>query len=191
MFAALAMLQRLVVANSVEGWAIQKKTREEFVVLSMGLIVQAMTIGIKGTSPATGMAGPTNCAAAANANAATDEGRASIDGRHFATHLDVHGRALRVLKNIMLFTAKGGTLDPHVHTLVPTLLMLSQAHPKAIARETALYCLGVVSHVVPYTRLHPYKGTIAPALRRVLDDPRRSVRKEAVRCQNAWSLLKW
>lgn len=44
----------------------------------------------------------------------------------------------------------------------------------------ALRYLGILPSIVRYDVLHPYKATVIRELSKVLDDPKRSVRKEAV-----------
>lgn len=52
-------------------------------------------------------------------------------------------------------------------------------------RVAALRYLGVLPSIVRYDVLHPHKATVIRELAKALDDPKRSVRKEAVdaRCE--------
>lgn len=47
-------------------------------------------------------------------------------------------------------------------------------------RVAAVRYLGVLPTVVRYDILHPFKATVLSNLAKVLDDPKRAVRKEAV-----------
>ena len=191
MFASISILRRVVLAHRGEGRTAKIMMRKGFFPQSIRIVIGAMIMGINSALPATGIAGPTNCCAATEANTLTNDGHAKLVGNRFAVQLDVHGHSLIVLKQLVIFSAKSGIIAHHVHTLIPLLLVLSQVHPRTDARQAAVYCLGALFDAVPYTHLHQYKNTIAAALRRVLDDPRRSVRKEAVRCKNVWALVRW
>lgn len=47
-------------------------------------------------------------------------------------------------------------------------------------RIAALQYLGVLPSIIRYDVLHPYKVTVIRDLAKVVDDPKRAVRKEAV-----------
>ncbi len=53
-------------------------------------------------------------------------------------------------------------------------------------RVAALRYLAVLPNIVRYDVLHPYKATVLRELATVLDDPKRSVRKEAVDARTNW-----
>lgn len=53
-------------------------------------------------------------------------------------------------------------------------------------RIAALQYLGVLPGIVRYDVLHPYKVTVIRDLAKVVDDPKRAVRKEAVDTRSAW-----
>lgn len=55
-----------------------------------------------------------------------------------------------------------------------------------LVRETAVQCLTAMSEV-SYARVYPFRPEVLQALSRALDDPKRSVRQEAVRCRQAWA----
>ncbi|XP_076907312.1 MMS19 nucleotide excision repair protein homolog [Bidens hawaiensis] len=54
-----------------------------------------------------------------------------------------------------------------------------------LVRETAVQCLTAMSEL-PYSRVYRFRPEVLQALSRALDDPKRSVRQEAVRCRHAW-----
>lgn len=70
--------------------------------------------------------------------------------------------------------------------LVSALLALAAHRPSAAVRETALQCLMLLLEM-PYTALHPYRRAVGAALAVAVDDNRRAVRLQAVRCRQAWS----
>ena len=53
-------------------------------------------------------------------------------------------------------------------------------------RISALRYLAVLPDIVRYDVLHPHKPTVLRELSKVLDDPKRSVRKEAVNARTKW-----
>jgi hypothetical protein len=55
-------------------------------------------------------------------------------------------------------------------------------------RLRALQCLEAVT-VLPYHKIFPQRVTVTNALAAALDDPKRIVRKQAVRCRNEWFVL--
>ncbi|CAI9281079.1 unnamed protein product [Lactuca saligna] len=57
-----------------------------------------------------------------------------------------------------------------------------------LVRETAVQCLTAMSEV-SYARVYPFRPEVLQALSRALDDPKRSVRQEAVRCRQAWASI--
>ncbi|KAG5652051.1 hypothetical protein H0H81_006471 [Sphagnurus paluster] len=87
-----------------------------------------------------------------------------------------------------LLTAAGDDISEkslvseHASTLVTNMLKNSMwdEMPSVRVRTAALEYLSVLPSVVRYDVLHPMKATVLRELAKVLDDPKRSVRKEAV-----------
>ncbi|CAK9232221.1 unnamed protein product [Sphagnum troendelagicum] len=73
----------------------------------------------------------------------------------------------------------------HVSSLVKRLLVLVQYEHSPVVRKTALQCLGAVVGL-PYAGVFPLRREVLKALLSALDDRKRVVRKEAVRCRQAW-----
>ncbi|CAM6032453.1 unnamed protein product [Sphagnum compactum] len=73
----------------------------------------------------------------------------------------------------------------HVSSLVKRLLVLVQYEHSPVVRKTALQCLGAVVGL-PYAGVFPLRREVLKALLTALDDRKRVVRKEAVRCRQAW-----
>ncbi|KAI0629374.1 ARM repeat-containing protein [Trametes polyzona] len=79
-------------------------------------------------------------------------------------------------------------LAEHASSLVSTMLknsVVSQM-PSARVRVAALRYLATLPSVVRYDVLHPQKATVIRELAKVLDDPKRAVRKEAVEARTNW-----
>ncbi|KAL0441480.1 UNVERIFIED_CONTAM: MMS19 nucleotide excision repair protein [Sesamum radiatum] len=55
-------------------------------------------------------------------------------------------------------------------------------------RETAIQCLVAVSEL-PHARVYPLRTKVLRAISKALDDPKRIVRQEAVRCRQAWASI--
>lgn len=63
-----------------------------------------------------------------------------------------------------------------------TLVSLSAA---AEVRVVSLHCLQAMLKM-PYHLLHPHKKEVVAALASAVDDNKRRVRQEAVKCRKAW-----
>lgn len=79
-------------------------------------------------------------------------------------------------------------VEGHVGSFVSRLLKCV-TYPiitSADVRHNALRCLRIFPGRVKDSTLLPYKNTVTRGLLKVLDDPKRRVRKEAVECRAAW-----
>jgi len=73
----------------------------------------------------------------------------------------------------------------HISTIVPLLLVLTQYKASMKVRTAALQCLTHLSKL-PASYIYPFKNLVINGLVSVLDDIKRSVRREAVNCRNVW-----
>lgn len=78
-------------------------------------------------------------------------------------------------------------ISQHVDMLVEQSLALA-AHEAMKVRISALQLLGALTSLPP-APLKPHANKVVQRLARCLDDPKRLVRKEAVKCRNEWFLL--
>ncbi|KAL2940243.1 MMS19 nucleotide excision repair protein-like protein [Bienertia sinuspersici] len=76
----------------------------------------------------------------------------------------------------------------NAHAIINCLIGLLSYPHKMLVRETAIQCLAAVSGM-PHARIYPMRIEVLRALSKVLDDPKRTVRQEAVRCLQAWSSI--
>jgi DNA repair/transcription protein MET18/MMS19 len=85
-------------------------------------------------------------------------------------------------------SAEHSGIYEYASTLVSTMLKNSIASEMSSTRVriAALRYLGILPNIVRYDVLHPYKPTVIRELAKVLDDPKRSVRKEAVDARTSW-----
>ncbi|KAG6490873.1 hypothetical protein ZIOFF_052203 [Zingiber officinale] len=70
-------------------------------------------------------------------------------------------------------------------SLTPTSVRKVCAELSQIVRETAIQCLVAMS-VLPHARIFPFRPRVLKAVATALDDRKRAVRQEAVRCRQAW-----
>ncbi|GBE89610.1 MMS19 nucleotide excision repair [Sparassis crispa] len=79
-------------------------------------------------------------------------------------------------------------VSEHAASLVSTMLRNSMVHETASVRVriAALRYLAILPNIVRYDVLHPQKALVLRELAKVLDDPKRAVRKEAVEARTNW-----
>jgi len=79
-------------------------------------------------------------------------------------------------------------VSEHSSTLVNSMLKNSRLDELSSTkvRISALRYLAVLPDIVRYDVLHPHKATVLRELSKVLDDPKRSVRKEGVNARTKW-----
>ncbi|XP_048327922.1 MMS19 nucleotide excision repair protein homolog isoform X2 [Ziziphus jujuba] len=95
---------------------------------------------------------------------------------------------LLVLSGIL--TDKNGqeAIMENAHIIINRLTDLISYPHKMLVRETAIQCLVPMSKL-PYTMIYPMRTQVLQAISKALDDPRRAVRQEAVRCRQAWASI--
>ncbi|XP_044487273.1 MMS19 nucleotide excision repair protein homolog isoform X1 [Mangifera indica] len=72
------------------------------------------------------------------------------------------------------------------HIIINHLIGLISYSHMMLVRETAIQCLIAMSSL-PQARIYPMRVQVLKAISKALDDPKRAVRQEAVRCQHAWA----
>ncbi|KAI0372603.1 ARM repeat-containing protein [Pilatotrama ljubarskyi] len=102
---------------------------------------------------------------------------------------EVRASVIDTLQAAATSSGKDSTLlAEHASSIVSTMLknsMVSQM-PSVRVRVAALRYLATLPSVVRYDVLHPQKATVIRELAKVLDDPKRAVRKEAVEARTNW-----
>ncbi|KZP21037.1 ARM repeat-containing protein [Athelia psychrophila] len=97
-----------------------------------------------------------------------------------------------VIETLLAAVGKEPTEDPsiseHASTLVSAMLnnCITAEMASTRVRVAAVRYLGILPTVVRYDILHPHKPTVLSVLAKVLDDPKRVVRKEAVDTRTIW-----
>ncbi|EPT02988.1 hypothetical protein FOMPIDRAFT_1142982 [Fomitopsis schrenkii] len=85
-------------------------------------------------------------------------------------------------------TKESSILAEHASSLVSTMLKNSTVKdmPSVRVRISALRFLAVLPSAMRYDVLHPQKAVVLRELAKVLDDPKKAVRKEAVEARTNW-----
>ncbi|XVE88815.1 hypothetical protein DITRI_Ditri19aG0098700 [Diplodiscus trichospermus] len=115
-----------------------------------------------------------------------------LDGLSALSHdildKDVIYGLLLVLSGILMDKNGQEAVLDSAHTIVNCLVDLIQYPHMMLVRETAIQCLVAVSRL-PHARIYPMRTQVHRAIIKALDDPKRAVRQEAVRCRQAWSVF--
>ncbi|TEB36758.1 ARM repeat-containing protein [Coprinellus micaceus] len=85
-------------------------------------------------------------------------------------------------------TPEKSLVAEHASTLVNAMLKncMAKEMPSSTVRVAALQYLAVLPSIVRYDVLHPYKTQVIKELGKALDDPKKTVRKEAVEARTIW-----
>ena len=103
-----------------------------------------------------------------------------IDGEQ-----DIKAGTIETLNSILVENAR--VLEEHSGSLITRLLNISSAKSNsATVRSKALQCLTFVPAQLRMEVILPYRKQVVKKLTAALDDKRRAVRSEAVRCRSKW-----
>ncbi|KFK31334.1 hypothetical protein AALP_AA6G098500 [Arabis alpina] len=78
--------------------------------------------------------------------------------------------------------------EDNAHKIIECLVKLTSYPHLMIVRETAVQCL-VALLELPHRRIYPFRREVLQAVSKALDDPKRRVRQEAIRCRQAWASI--
>ncbi|KAK9149345.1 hypothetical protein Scep_008102 [Stephania cephalantha] len=95
---------------------------------------------------------------------------------------------LLVLSGILLDENGREAVTENAHIVTDVLVQLVSYPHMMLVRETAIQCLFALA-LWPYTRIYPMRKQVLDVLSKAVDDPKRTVRQEAVRCQQAWASI--
>ncbi|CAK9153495.1 unnamed protein product [Ilex paraguariensis] len=98
---------------------------------------------------------------------------------------DIVYNLLLVLSGILMDKNGQEAVVENVHIIISRLIGLISYPPMMLIRETAIQCLVAMSSL-PHVKIYPLRTQVLQAISKGLDDPKRSVRQEAVRCRQAW-----
>ncbi|TKY48216.1 MMS19 nucleotide excision repair protein-like [Spatholobus suberectus] len=95
---------------------------------------------------------------------------------------------LLVLSGIL--TEKNGqeAVIENAHIIINCLIKLVGYPHKMLVRETAIQCLVALSEL-PHARIYPMRTQVLRAISKCLDDTKRAVRHEAVKCRQTWASM--
>ncbi|KAL2332331.1 hypothetical protein Fmac_019912 [Flemingia macrophylla] len=95
---------------------------------------------------------------------------------------------LLVLSGIL--TGKNGqeAVIENAHIIINCLIKLVDYPHKMLVRETVIQCLIALSEL-PHARIYPMRAQVLRAISACLDDSKRAVRYEAVKCRQTWASM--
>ncbi|KAK6912000.1 MMS19, N-terminal [Dillenia turbinata] len=76
----------------------------------------------------------------------------------------------------------------NVHTIINCLTWLISYPHMMLVRETAIQCIAAMCEL-QHTRIYPMRLQVSQSLSKALDDPKRDICQEAVRCRQAWASI--
>ncbi|GMH03716.1 hypothetical protein Nepgr_005555 [Nepenthes gracilis] len=101
---------------------------------------------------------------------------------------DVVYNLLLVLSAILMDKSGQDVIVENALFIINCLTQLISYPHKMLVRETAIQCLVAMSGIA-HTRIYPIRTQVLRAVSKALDDPKRAVRQEAVRCWKAWASI--
>ncbi|XP_039690241.1 MMS19 nucleotide excision repair protein homolog isoform X2 [Medicago truncatula] len=89
-----------------------------------------------------------------------------------------------------MLTEKNGqeAVIENAHIIINCLIKLVDYSHKTLVRESCIQCLVALSKL-PHVRIYPLRTQVLEAISKCLDDTKRSVRNEAVKCRQAWASI--
>nr|XP_009608740.2 MMS19 nucleotide excision repair protein homolog [Nicotiana tomentosiformis] len=104
------------------------------------------------------------------------------------SHKEIIYSVIIVLSGII--TDKNGqeAIIENAPTVICRLTELTSYPHMMVIRETAIQCLAAMSEL-PHARIYPMRTQVLQALSKALDDTKRVVRQEAVKCRQAWASI--
>ncbi|XP_019052369.1 PREDICTED: MMS19 nucleotide excision repair protein homolog isoform X2 [Nelumbo nucifera] len=95
---------------------------------------------------------------------------------------------LLVISGIIMDENGREAVTENAHIIINCLVGLLSYPHMMLVRETAIQCLVAMSGL-PHVRIYPMRTQVLRAISKALDDPKRVVRQEAVRCRQAWASM--
>jgi DNA repair/transcription protein MET18/MMS19 len=92
---------------------------------------------------------------------------------------------LLVLSGTLTDTKGQQSASDNAHIIIECLIKLTSYPHLMVVRETSIQCL-VALLELPHRRIYPFRREVLQAIEKSLDDPKRKVREEAIRCRQAW-----
>ncbi|KAL9681946.1 hypothetical protein QQ045_013738 [Rhodiola kirilowii] len=104
-----------------------------------------------------------------------------------ALNKEIIHRLLVVLYTILTEESVAGQeiVKENANIIINCLIGLAAYPHMMFVRETSIQCLTALSRL-PHTRVYPMKTQVLKVISNALDDPKRAVRLQAVKCREAW-----
>ncbi|KAJ4912490.1 ARM repeat superfamily protein [Raphanus sativus] len=80
------------------------------------------------------------------------------------------------------------SVSDNAHRIIECLVKLTSYPHLMVVRETAIQCLATLLEL-PHGRIYPFRREVLQAVTKALDDPKRRVREEAIKCRQAWTSI--
>ncbi|CAH8362109.1 unnamed protein product [Eruca vesicaria subsp. sativa] len=80
------------------------------------------------------------------------------------------------------------SVSDNAHKIIECLVKLTSYRHLMVVRETAIQCLATLLEL-PHGRIYPFRREVLQAVTKALDDPKRRVREEAIKCRQAWTSI--
>lgn len=80
------------------------------------------------------------------------------------------------------------SVSDNAHRIIECLVKLTAYPHLMVVRETAIQCLATLLEL-PHGRIYPFRREVLQAVTKALDDPKRRVREEAIKCRQAWTSI--
>ncbi|XP_074344600.1 MMS19 nucleotide excision repair protein homolog isoform X2 [Apium graveolens] len=103
-------------------------------------------------------------------------------------HKDIVYSILLVLSGILTDKKRSEVVVENAHIIIRRLIALLSYPHMMVIRETAIQCLTAMSEL-PHARIYPMRTQVLLSISKTLDDPKRAVRQEAVKCRQAWASM--
>ncbi|CAN7125317.1 unnamed protein product [Brassica rapa subsp. narinosa] len=108
----------------------------------------------------------------------------SVDSEHKETLFSL----LLVLSGTLTDIKGQQSVSDNAHRIIECLVKLTSYPHLMVVRETAIQCLATLLEL-PHRRIYPFRREVLQAVTKALDDPKRRVREEAIKCRQAWTSI--
>ncbi|CAN7003878.1 unnamed protein product [Brassica oleracea var. botrytis] len=108
----------------------------------------------------------------------------SVDSVHKETLFSL----LLVLSGTLTDIKGQQSVSDNAHRIIECLVKLTSYPHLMVVRETAIQCLATLLEL-PHGRIYPFRREVLQAVTKALDDPKRRVREEAIKCRQAWTSI--
>ncbi|CAN7045195.1 hypothetical protein IGI04_008225 [Brassica rapa subsp. trilocularis] len=108
----------------------------------------------------------------------------SVESEHKETLFSL----LLVLSGTLTDIKGQQSVSDNAHRIIECLVKLASYPHLMVVRETAIQCLATLLEL-PHRRIYPFRREVLQAVSKALDDPKRRVREEAIKCRQAWTSI--